>query len=154
MKTNTHKKFNAKGCKIAIVKSRFNKKITDGLLKGAIRALKESGVSENDISVFEVPGAFEIPLVCKKISLKKSFHGIISLGAVIKGETAHFDYIAGETSRGLMQVMLEQDMPISFGVITTYDIKQALKRSLNDENNKGYEAAMALIETLLVLKKI
>lgn len=154
MKTNTHKKINAGGRKIAIVKSRFNEKITDGLLKGAIKALKESGVNEKDISIFEVPGAFEVPIACKKLAQKKSFQGIVALGAVIKGETAHFDYIAGEAARGLMQVMLEQMIPIGFGIITTYDLNQARSRAKDNHGNKGYEAAMAVIETLSTLNKI
>ena len=148
MKSNTFKKLNAKGANIAIVQARFNQKITGALIKGALKALKETGAIDKNIKIFQVPGAFEIPLICQKLALTKKFDGIITIGAVVKGETAHFDYIAQATTNGIMQVMLNQNLPIAFGVITTYNLAQAKARARDNEKNKGYEAAMALVEML------
>ncbi|KKR20142.1 MAG: 6,7-dimethyl-8-ribityllumazine synthase [Parcubacteria group bacterium GW2011_GWE2_39_37] len=154
MKTNVFKKLDGKKLKIAIVQARFNEVVTDGLKAGAVAALKEAGVLEKNIQILQVPGAFEIPLVCKKIALAKKFDGIIALGAIIKGDTAHFEYVAGGTTTGIMGVMLETVTPIAFGVLTTEDKKQAEVRSRNDQSNKGKEAASALIETIGVIKNI
>lgn len=154
MKTNIYKKFNnntkakLKARKIAIIKARFNQAITSSLEKGAIEALAESGIQKKNIEIVEVPGSFEIPLAAKRLALKKSYSGIVAIGAIIKGETAHFDYIAKATADGILKIMLEYNIPISFGVITTYNLAQAKKRSNNDEHNKGREAALALIEIL------
>ncbi len=148
MKFNTFKKLNAKGLKIAIVQARFNQKITNALTKGAVKALKKSGVSEKDIKMFQVPGSFEVPLICQKLAGSKKFDGLITIGAVIKGETAHFDYIAKAATDGVMRVMLDQNIPIAFGIITTYNLAQAKARARNNKNNKGHEAALALVETL------
>jgi len=152
MKSNTFKKLNGKGLKIAIVQARFNRKITDALAQGAVKALMESGVAEKDVKIFQVPGAFEIPLVCQRLARPpaggKKYNGIIAIGAIIKGETAHFDYIAQAATDGIMRVMLDQNLPIAFGVIATYNLAQAKARARDNKNNKGYEAAMALIEIL------
>ncbi len=148
MKSNTFKKLNGKKLKIAIVQARFNQKITNALTKGAVKALKKSGVSEKDIKIFQVPGSFEIPLTCQKLAGSKKFDGLITIGAVIKGETAHFDYIAKAATDGVMRVMLDQNIPIAFGIITTYDLAQAKARARNNKSNKGYEAAMALVEMI------
>ena len=150
MKTNIFQKINIKGKKIAIVQARFNEKITCGLKAGAVKALKEAGVKEADIGFFSVPGSVEIPLVCQKVARTKKFDGIVALGAVVKGETAHFDYVAKMAADGIMKVMIEESFPIAFGVITVYDLKQAQKRSSDDKNNKGYEAALALAEVLAI----
>lgn len=154
MKANKFENLNGKGLRIAIVQARFNEKITSGMKAGVLKALLASGVAQKSIETHVVPGSFEIPLLCKALAKSKKFDGIVTLGAVIKGETAHFDFVAGETARGIMQVMLEEKLPIAFGVITTYDLKQALARSKDNENNKGYEAALALIETISALKKV
>lgn len=148
MKSNSFKKNSGKGLKIAIVQARFNEKITGGLLQGAVKALWESGVAEKDVAIYKVPGSFEIPLACQKIAKSKKFDGIVAIGAVIKGETAHFEYIAQPTVDGIMRVMLDERTPISMGVITTYNLKQAQARAKDNKSNKGYEAAMALLETL------
>ena len=148
MKTNTFKKLNSKGLKIAIAQARFNQKITHALVKGAVKALKKSSIDDKDIEIFQVPGSFEVPLICQKLAESKKFDGIITIGAIIKGETAHFDYISQAATSGIMKVMLNQDMPITFGIITTYDLAQAKKRARNNKNNKGYEAAMALVEMI------
>ena len=147
MKVNKFKKLNGAKFKVAVVQARFNQKITNGLRKGAEKALKEAGV-KNKIKTFLVPGAVEIPLVCQKIAQSKKFDGIITLGSIIKGETAHFNYVAKAVTEGTMKVMLDKNFPITFGVITVYNLEQAKARSEDNENNKGYEAAMALIEVL------
>lgn len=138
--------------KIAIVQSRFNREITDGLAAGAVKALKEAGADEPPI--FLVPGAFEIPLVCQKLAQTNRFNGIVAVGAVVKGETAHFEYVAKGVCDGLVKATLDNEFPIAFGVLMTYDFNQAKKRAENNENNKGYEAAMALVEELTILEKI
>ncbi|MBU4257414.1 6,7-dimethyl-8-ribityllumazine synthase [Candidatus Parcubacteria bacterium] len=148
MKTNAFNKLNGKGLKIAIAQARFNSDITDALARGAVKALKEAGVRDDDIKIFQAPGSFEIPLLCQKLAKTKKYNGIIAIGAVIKGETAHFDYIAEAAADGIMRVMLDCNMPIAFGVITTYNMKQAQARAGNNKSNKGYEAGMALVEVI------
>ena len=148
MKTNAFNKLNGKGLKIAIAQARFNSDITDALARGAVKALKEAGVGDDDIKIFQAPGSFEIPLLCQKLAKTKKYNGIIAIGAVIKGETAHFDYIAEAAADGIMRVMLDCNMPIAFGVITTYNMKQAQARAGNNKSNKGYEAGMALVEMI------
>lgn len=148
MNSNSFKKNSGKGLRIAIVQARFNRSITDALVQGAVRALKESGVVEKNIAIIQVPGAFEIPLFCQKAAKGKKFDGIVAIGAVIKGETAHFEYVAGPAVNGIMRVMLDSNLPIALGVITTFNFKQAQFRAKNNNNNKGYEAGMALIEII------
>lgn len=148
IKNNTFKKLNGKNLKIAIVQARFNQKITDALAGGAVKALRRSGILDQDVKIAQVPGSFEIPLACQKLAKSKKFDGIITIGAVIKGETAHFDYISKAATDGIMRVMLDENIPISLGVITTYDLKQAKNRAKNNKDNKGYEAAMALLEII------
>ena len=148
MKFNTFEKQNAKGLRIAIVQARFNQKITDALVKGAMKALKKSGINNKDIKIFQVPGSFEVPLICQKLAVSKKFDGLITIGAVIKGETAHFDYIAKVAVDGVMRIMLDFGIPITFGIITTYDLTQAKARARNNKSNKGYEAGMALVEMI------
>lgn len=154
MKANNFKKLSGKKLKIAIIQARFNKKITDGLVKGALKALKESGVLEKDTEVFQVPGSFEIPIFCQNIAKGKKFDGIITIGAVIKGSTAHFEYISKAVTDGILRMSLDYNIPITFGVITTYNLAQAQKRAANDKKNKGYEAAMALLEVIQSLGDI
>jgi 6,7-dimethyl-8-ribityllumazine synthase len=138
-------KLDGKGLRIAIVVSRFNSFISEQLLLGALDALKRNGVSDSDITVVKVPGAFEIPLICKKMT-KGSYHAIIALGAVIRGGTPHFDYVAAEVSKGVAQAGIESGIPIIFGVLTTDTIEQAIERAGTKAGNKGFEAAMSAIE--------
>lgn len=154
MKTNIFKKISGQGLKIAIVRSRFNEKVTDGLKQGALKGLKIAGVLEKDIEVFEVPGSFEIPLFCKKLISLNRFDGILAVGAVIKGETAHFEWISKAVTDGISKLMMENSFPIAFSVLTAYNLKQAEERSKDDENNKGYEASLALIEMIQGLKNL
>ncbi|MCK4744462.1 6,7-dimethyl-8-ribityllumazine synthase [Candidatus Parcubacteria bacterium] len=149
MKTNTFNNLNGKGLKIAIVQARFNQEITENLLNGTLAALKEAGASNK---IIKVPGSFEIPFACQKIALTKKFDGIITIGAIIKGETAHFDYIAKAATDGIMRTMLDYKIPIAFGVITTYTLAQAKTRSRNNKKNSGYGAALSLVETINNLK--
>ena len=148
MKSNVFAELNGKNLCLAVVQSRFNQAITDKLVEGARRALEQNGVKPENISLFKVPGAFEIPLVCQKISQIKKYHGIITIGAVIKGQTAHFEYISQAAINGVMAVMLKIGLPISLGIITVYSLAQARTRCRADKNNKGYEAARALLEML------
>jgi 6,7-dimethyl-8-ribityllumazine synthase len=147
--------FEAKGKKFAIVVSRFNHFIVDSLLEGAIDALKRHGnVNDDDITVIRVPGAYELPLVAKKVAAKGESDAIIAIGAVIRGGTPHFDFVAGECNKGLAQVCLDAGIPVSFGVITTDSIEQAIERAGTKAGNKGAEAALGALEMVNVLDKI
>ena len=137
----------ARGLKFAIVVARFNSEITSKLLDGAQNALKKAGAES--FEVFQVPGAYELPFAAKKAA-KRGYHAVIALGAVIRGDTPHFDYVAGEAARGLQQVALETDVPIAFGVLTTDDYAQAEARAGGEHGNKGYDAAMTAIEMALL----
>ncbi|MDP2708495.1 MAG: 6,7-dimethyl-8-ribityllumazine synthase [bacterium] len=152
MKSNSFAGLNGKNLRIAIVQARFNPKITDKLTEGARRALKQTGVSGDKIELFKTPGAFEIPLVCQQLARSGKYHGIITIGAIIKGETAHFEYISQAAVSGVMEVMLKEELPIALGIITAYSPAQAKTRSGNDQNNKGFEAALALVEIILNYK--
>ncbi|MES0488865.1 MAG: 6,7-dimethyl-8-ribityllumazine synthase [Leptospirales bacterium] len=134
--------------KIAVVVAEFNSYITESLLKGALETLENSGVNKSNIEVFKVPGAFEIPLMCEKIFAASKAEGIITLGAVIRGETPHFDFVAGSCANGVMRVSLDYKKPISFGVLTTDSVEQALNRAGIKYGNKGVDAAQALIGQL------
>ena len=136
----------AEGKKFALVVSRFNDFITEKLLSGALDALVRSGASSDDIEVVKVPGAFEIPLVAKRIAGTKRFDAIVCLGAVIRGSTPHFDYVSAEVSKGIAAVSMEADVPVIFGVITTDTIEQAIERAGTKAGNKGWSAAMAAVE--------
>ena len=144
----------AKGLKFAIVVSRFNEFITGKLLGGAIDALKRHGVDEKDITTAWVPGAFEIPLVAKKLAGKKKYDAIIALGAVIRGSTSHYDYVCNEVAKGVASVSLQEELPVIFGILTTNNIEQAIERAGTKSGNKGYEAAVNAIETANLLKTI
>jgi len=139
-------KLQAKGLKFAVVVSRFNDFICDRLLGGALDALLRSGALESDIQVVKVPGAWELPLVAKKLAAKNVYNAIICLGAVIRGGTPHFEYVAAEVSKGIATVGLEHGVPITFGVLTTDTIEQAIERAGSKAGNKGWEAAQAAIE--------
>ena len=137
-----------KKLKIALVQARFNEEITDSLTKGALKALENSGLEKGDIEVHKVPGSFEIPIKCQQIARDQKQDGIIALGAVIRGETPHFDYVSKAATDGILRVMLDEDIFISFGVLTTDNLEQARARSRNNRKNKGYEAALALLEMI------
>jgi 6,7-dimethyl-8-ribityllumazine synthase len=144
----------AKGLRFGIVVSRFNDFIGDRLLGGAVDALKRSGADEQSIDVFKVPGAFEIPMVAKKAVESGKYDAIICLGAVIRGATPHFDYVAAEVSKGIASVAMEAGVPISFGVLTTDTIEQAIERAGTKSGNKGWDAAYAAIEMANLMKQI
>ncbi|MDX1707308.1 MAG: 6,7-dimethyl-8-ribityllumazine synthase [Desulfobacterales bacterium] len=145
---------NAEGKKFALVVSRFNDFITDKLLSGALDALVRSGARDNDIQIVKVPGAFEIPLVAKKMANRKKVNAIICLGAVIRGATPHFDYVSAEVSKGIAQVSLDSEVPIIFGVVTTDTIEQAIERAGTKAGNKGWSAAMAAVEMANLLEVV
>jgi 6,7-dimethyl-8-ribityllumazine synthase len=134
----------ARGLKFAVVCARFNSFVTDRLLEGALDALKRAGAL--DIEVVKVPGSWELPLAAKTIAQRKKPDAIIALGAVIRGDTPHFDYVAGQAASGLMAVQLETGIPIAFGVLTTNTMEQALDRAGGKDGNKGYDAAITAIE--------
>jgi len=136
----------AEGKNFAIVVSRFNDFITDRLVGGAVDALVRCGAKDDDIDVFKVPGAFEIPLIAKKAVAKGSYHAVLCLGAVIRGATPHFDYVSAEVSKGVAMVSLESEIPVIFGVVTTDTIEQAIERAGTKAGNKGWDAAMAAVE--------
>ena len=137
-----------KGFKYALVVSRFNHFITEKLVEGAVDALTRSGANPEEIEIFWVPGAFEIPLVVKRIAEKENHHAIICLGSVIRGETPHFDYIASEVTKGLALLNLEFTIPISYGIITADNTEQAIERAGTKMGNKGFQAAQSAIELL------
>jgi 6,7-dimethyl-8-ribityllumazine synthase len=139
-------KLNAEGKKFALVVSRFNDFITEKLLSGALDALVRSGAADEDLEVVKVPGAFEIPLVAKKMANTKRFDAVICLGAVIRGSTPHFDYVSAEVSKGVAMAGMESEIPIIFGVITTDTIEQAIERAGTKAGNKGWSAAIAAVE--------
>ena len=143
-----------KGKKVAIVASRFNDFITARLMEGALDALNRHGVADKDITIYRVPGAFEIPSVAKRLAALESTDGIICLGAVIRGSTPHFDYVASEVSKGVALVGLEAKMPVVFGVLTTDTIEQAVERAGTKGGNKGFDAAMALLEMMDLFSQI
>ena len=146
-------KLEAKGFRFAIVVSRFNSFISERLLEGALDALKRHGATENTIQIYKVPGSFEIPLVAKRLAKRKDVDGIICLGAVIKGGTPHFHYVASEVTKGIAQVSLESEKPVGFGILTTESVEQAIERAGTKAGNKGFDAAMTVIEMVNLLKE-
>jgi len=145
---------NGTGLKIALVVARFNEIITSRLLKGAEHALLKHHVEQTDIDVVWVPGAFEIPLVAQQVALVGQFDAIICLGAVIKGQTPHFEYVSAQVSDGISTISLETRKPIMFGILTTNNMDQALERSGGISGNKGYESATGAIQMVNLLKKL
>ena len=143
-----------KNFNFAIVQSRFNEEIGERLLAGALSCLKENGYDKNSVPIIKVPGAFEIPLAAERLASQKKYNAIICLGAVIKGETAHFEYVAKAAADGIWQVGLKYGIPVIFGVLTTFDEIQAEERSGEKETNKGWEAVNVAIEMASLLKKI
>lgn len=147
-------KLNAEGFKFGIIVSRFNSFICDRLVEGALDALVRHGAAEGDIDILRVPGAFEIPVAAQKAAATKRYDALICLGAVIRGSTPHFDYVCAEVSKGVASVSLDSGMPVSFGVITTDSIEQAIERAGTKAGNKGTDAAITAIEMVNLFKVI
>ena len=145
-------KLDATGLRFGIIVSRFNSFIGERLLEGALDALVRHGGADSNITVVRVPGAFEIPLAAKKLAGSGKYDALICLGAVIRGSTPHFDYVAAEVSKGVASVSLESGVPVAFGVLTTDSIEQAIERAGTKAGNKGFEAAVTAIETANLLK--
>ncbi|MDT8310245.1 MAG: 6,7-dimethyl-8-ribityllumazine synthase [Methylophaga sp.] len=146
--------FSAQGIRVGIVAGRFNDFVVDHLINGAVDTLLRHGAKEKDIEIARVPGAVEIPLAVKRMGKTGKYDAIIALGAVIRGGTPHFEYVAGECSKGLGQLNLELDLPVAFGVLTVDSIEQAIERAGTKAGNKGAEAAMSTIEMVNVLRQI
>lgn len=147
-------KLDARGMKFCIIVSRFNNFVTEKLLEGAMDALKSYGGEEKNIDIVRVPGAFEIPLLAHKMAASGKYDALVCLGAVIRGDTPHFEYIAAEATRGIGNVILEHRVPISFGVLTTNSVEQAMERAGTKTENKGFEAALTAIEMASLNKEI
>lgn len=144
----------AKGLKFAIIASRFNDFVVSKLVDGAVDCIIRHGGTDKDLTIIKVPGAFELVLAAKKAALSKKYDGIICVGAVIRGATPHFEYVAAETSKGIAHVNMETNIPVGFGVLTCENLEQAIERSGSKAGNKGVEAAMATLEMINVLKQI
>jgi len=150
----TEGKLEAKGIKVGIIVSRFNSFICERLLEGAMDTLLRHGASDKDIHLVRVPGAFEIPLVAKKMAASARYDALICLGAVIRGATPHFDYVSAEVSKGIASASMETGVPISFGVLTTDSIEQAVERAGTKAGNKGADAAVSAIEMVNLCKEL
>ncbi|MFA5858985.1 MAG: 6,7-dimethyl-8-ribityllumazine synthase [Elusimicrobiota bacterium] len=144
----------AKNKKFAVVVARFNEFITSKLLSGAVDSLTRHGVNDKDIDVFWTPGSFEIPLIAKKAAETKKYDAIVCLGAIIKGDTPHNEYIAAEVSKGIAQIALEKGIPVTFGVLTTDNLEQAIERAGTKAGNKGSQAADSAIELVNLLEQM
>jgi len=147
-------KTESQGFKIGVVVSRFNEMITEGLLAGALNTLKEAGVADEAITLVRVPGSFEIPLAAQRLAQTGTLEAIVCLGAVIRGETPHFDYICLQASNGLREVALKYDLPVTFGIITADTVEQALERADVEGRNKGSEAATSAVEMANLMKDL
>ena len=144
---NTYQgKLRAEGLKIGIVLSKYNQFISERLLEGALDALYKLGAVDDDISIYKVPGAFEIPVVAKKIALSKKVDGLICLGALIRGDTPHFDFLSAEVTKGLAQIAMDDGLPVSFGILTVDTIEQGIERAGTKAGNKGWDAALSVLE--------
>ena len=150
----SEKIFDIVEARVAVIAARWNGEITDGLLSGAIKALTRHGIVQNDIEIFRVPGAFELPLASQRAARTGRFSAVISLGCVIRGDTPHFDYVCSETTRGIGQVSLNENLPVAFGLLTTDNLEQSLERSGDNSENKGEEAALTALEMLTMLQKM
>ena len=147
-------KLESKGLKIGVVVGRFNEMITERLLAGALETLAQNGVSEENITIVRVPGSFEIPSAAQRLAQAREVDAIVCLGAVIRGETPHFEYISLQVSRGITEVSLKNDLPVSFGVITADTVEQAMNRSGTEHSNKGVEATNAALEMANLFKEM
>lgn len=140
--------------RIAVITARWNSEVTNGLRDGALRALKRHAVHADAVEDFAVPGAFELPLAAQRAARSGRFDAVIALGCVIRGDTPHFDYVCAETTRGIGEVSLRENIPVAFGLLTTDNLQQALERAADNRENKGEEAALTVLEMLDVLKQI
>jgi len=147
-------RLSAEGFRFAIIVSRFNDFICSRLMEGALDALARHGCEEESMVIIKVPGAFEMPLAARKMARTGQYDAVICLGAVIRGATPHFDYVAAEVSKGIASVALESEIPVTFGVLTTDNLEQAIERAGSKSGNKGYEAAMAAIEMVNLFKEL
>lgn len=155
MKTELHREqFSAAGFRFAIVVSRWNEALTSKLADGAVEALTSAGADPDLIEIFHVPGSFELPVACLKAAQSGEFDAVIALGVVIRGDTPHFDYVAGQAAAGVMQVSMQTGVPVLFGVITADNIEQAEKRSGEESDNKGYEAALSAVEMVNLFREM
>ena len=145
---------NIRSARIALLVSRFNSFIVESLLSGAVDTLKRHGAEDHDLQIVRVPGAFEMPLAAKRLAASQRYEAIIALGAVIRGGTPHFEYVAGECTKGLSMVSMQYDLPVAFGVLTVDSIEQAIERAGTKAGNKGAEAAMSAIEMINLLREI
>ncbi len=146
--------FNVSDARIAIVVARWNGNITESLLNGARKALVRHGVVEKDIDLFRVPGAFELPLACQRAAQKGTYDAVIALGCVIRGGTPHFEYVCSETTRGIGEVALKENLPVAFGLLTTDNLEQAEERSADNNENKGEEAALTVLEMISLFRQL
>lgn len=144
----------ARDLRFAVVAARFNDMVVDALVRGAVDVLKRHGATEKQIEIVRVPGAFDIPIVARKLALSRRYEALIALGAVVRGQTPHFDYVAGECASGLARIALESGVPIAFGVLTTDTMEQALDRAGGKAGNKGADAALAAIEMANLLRRL
>ncbi len=144
----------ASGLRIALVATRFNDFMVDKLIGGAVDYLVRHGAEEKNLTLVRIPGAFELPIVCQKLAKSGKYDGIVALGAVIRGATPHFDFVATEATKGIAQISLQTGVPVGFGLLTTDTMEQAIERSGSKGGNKGAEAASALLETLRVMEQI
>jgi len=147
-------KLSAAGLRFAVIVSRFNDFISSRLVDGAMDALVRHGADEKEVTLLKVPGAFEIPLVAKKIAESGKYDAVVCLGAVIRGATPHFEYVAAEVSKGIAAVALESNIPVTFGVLTTDNLEQAIERAGSKAGNKGYEAAVAAMEMANLFREL
>ncbi|RLB43875.1 MAG: 6,7-dimethyl-8-ribityllumazine synthase [Deltaproteobacteria bacterium] len=154
MPKTTEGRLDARGFRFAVVVSRFNDFVSSRLVEGAMDALLRHGAKEDQVHLVRVPGAFEIPLVAKKLAQGGDYDAVICLGAVIRGATPHFEYVAAEVSKGIANVALETGVPVTFGVLTTDTLEQAVERAGSKSGNKGFEAAMAAIEMVNLFKSL
>jgi 6,7-dimethyl-8-ribityllumazine synthase len=146
--------FEARGRRFAVVASRFNEVVTSRLVEGAVACLRNHGLSDDDLDLVWTPGAFELPLAARRLAASEMYDAVICLGAVIRGETAHFEYVAGEAARGIADAAVETGIPVIFGVLTTDTLEQALDRAGGKHGNKGWDAAMAAMEMAGVLDSL
>jgi 6,7-dimethyl-8-ribityllumazine synthase len=147
-------KTDAQGLKIGIVVSRYNQFITDKLLDGALDGFRSHGGDEANVTVIRVPGAFEIPLIADMMAASDKYDGLVCLGAVIRGDTPHFDYVCDAVTRGIGEAVRTYKIPIGFGVLTTDDVQQAMERAGSKDANKGYEAALTVVEMVNVIRQL
>jgi 6,7-dimethyl-8-ribityllumazine synthase len=144
----------ARDFRFAVLASRFNEFVVDALVKGAVEALRRHGASDKQVEIVRVPGAYDMPLVARKLAQSRRYDAIVAVGAVIRGQTAHFDYVAGECASGLSRVAADTGVPVAFGVLTTETAEQAMDRAGGKAGNKGAEAAASAIEMVSLLRRV